>query len=52
MFEQPLLFIILEYYRLIKDSEMYAVSEYPTMMDKANELGEKLQDTSTTLPIE
>lgn len=52
MFEQPLLFIILEYYMLIKDNEMYAASEYPTMMDKVDKLGEKRQNTSTTLSTE
>lgn len=31
---------------------MSSTSEYPAMMDKANELGEKLQNTSTTLSAE
>lgn len=35
-----------------KEGDVSAVSEYPAMMDRANELGEKLQNASTTLSTE
>ncbi|WP_052180796.1 DUF6591 domain-containing protein [Alistipes sp. ZOR0009] len=44
-----------QYIKLMKKAnagDMSAVSEYPAMMDKANELGEKLQNASTTLTTE
>ncbi|WP_320052640.1 DUF6591 domain-containing protein [uncultured Acetobacteroides sp.] len=44
-----------QYIKLMKKAntgDMSAVSEYPAMMDKANELGEKLQNASTTLTSE